>query len=207
MKSNTTVAQSTFRYSSAKKGVIFTGLQGSHISLGTLNFGPIKFCVNQGQMIENNTATYGGGIYLVDSATVFVGEAEFNHNQANISGGSIHVLNSLISFRSMTAFLSNRATERNGGPINVVNSLIEVSGNVTFNSNQVNSGGGISLENSTLYTAPNISTVAEVSFTLNKANFGRAVFVNDESESFICSRDPLYRNASQCFLQVMLDHL
>ena len=33
------------------------------------------------------------------------------------------------------------------------------------------------------------------------------MFVNDESESSLCSSDPLHSNVSLCFIQVMLDHL
>ncbi len=204
VKSNATVVHSILNSNSADKGGVFTGLQGSQISLGTLNISSI--CINQGPtndriQIQNNTAIYGGGIYSVDSAIVFEEEAKLSYNQANESGGSIHAFNSTISIRSTIAFLSNKAIEKYGGAINVIDSLIEASGTVQFNSNQAKSGGGISFENSTLDTGPNFSAVAELSFTLNKANFGGALFVNDESESSLCSSDPLYSNVSQCFIQ------
>ena len=199
-------------YNTAEKGAVFAGLQRSQINLGTLNISPI--CTNQGptddrtqNLIQNNTAAYGGGIYSMDSAIVFEKEAEFSYNQAHTSGGSIYALNSSISIRSTIAFLSNKAIEKYGGAINVIDSSIEASGHIHFNANQAKSGGGISFENSILYTAPTLSTVSNVSFTLNKANFGGAVFVNDESESSLCSSDPLHSNVSLCFIQVMLDHL
>ena len=212
IKSNATVAHSIFSSNSAEKGAVFTCLQGSQISLGTFNISPV--CTNQEptddrirNLIQSNTAAYGGGIYSMDSVIVFEEDAEFSYNQARTSGGSIHALNSSISLRSTIAFLSNKAIEKYGGAINIIDSSIEASGHIQFNANQAKSGGGISFETSTLYTGPTLSTVANLSFTQNKANFGGAVFVNDESESSLCSSDPLYSNVSLCFIQVMLDHL
>ena len=60
-----------------------------------------------------------------------------------------------------------------------------------FISNQGMFGGGISFENSNVSSVPYNSTiVTETSFKFNQAILGGAVFVNDKSESRLCSNDP-----------------
>ena len=132
----------------------------------------------------------------------------FNYNQANESGGGVHTLNSLIVIESTMIFQGSIALEKSGGGINVVDSSIEVGGRMQFISNQGMFGGGISFENSTVSSVPyNGTIVTETSFKSNQAIYGGAVFVNDESESHLCSNDPLYGSDNKCFVQVLLGEL
>ena len=114
--------------------------------------------INKTEIHHNIAQGDGGGVYLVDSKIFFGQETDISHNQANNLGG--------------------------GGGIFTYNSFMTINSIVWFKNNEAHSGGGISLTNSKLYDVvdEDNDVVYDVNFLNNKARYGGAIFVNDESE-------------------------
>ena len=161
-----------------------------------------------------NIAGDKGGAVAVDNSTitvygkhtkVFTPQSMIENNSA-AEGGGVYLLNSQIYFRGDTNIADNQATERGGG-IHAVNSFVIVERGVHFVNNEAEYGGGISLEmNGKLYglaTSSSSSTTPLLTFTANKANYGGAMHVADETNPLLCSSTSSWSNSSnsECFIQ------
>ena len=188
-QSHICVINSTFTYNSAKSGGVLSAEESSSITFSN------KIIEGDSEIvIENNTAIYGGGIYLRKSNLSIGINSTFINNQANISGGAVHAdLGSSIKTTSTVYFKNNQAPSGYGGGINAQNTSITFGSRVDFVSNNASFGGGISLADSKLNDTENDGIIIDVNFISNHADHGGALYVDDLHE---CSS-----NATSCFIQ------
>lgn len=128
-------------------------------------------------VIERNIATSrgGGGIYLFQSTIGIRGQCVISQNHAKIGGG-IHAMSSTISVHQF--------------------------GSLYFIGNSAALGGGIHMEvNSRLIilaiTPPEIDDNITVIFSDNHADYGGAIYINDDTSS-ACT------NYSECSIQRLI---
>lgn len=178
--SKVSVTKSTFKYNTAQIGAALAAMQDSQISFNFKNQESIseQHNISKAMDIYYNKARLNGSIYLSGNSMLYIGEeANISHNNASMFGGGIYAIDSLIT---------------------ISNTLVEIS------SNQANFGGGLCLANSTIDNAvddlDNVESV--INFTLNKAEFGGAMYVDDDRESSaVCSGKQITDNISGCFFQ------
>ena len=95
--------------------------------------------------ISNNTATYGGGIYLAQSNLHVYHPFELTDNKASEYGGGIYASRSEIEFKleqTQTLQITNN-TALNGGAICAIASTIQITKtSIDFNSNTAITNGG-----------------------------------------------------------------
>ena len=164
-----------------------------------------SICFNGISSFSNNSARGRGGAINAASNTVsFNGTSSFINNSA-YSGGAIHTSDSaLVSFRGASNFDSNNATQ--GGAISATNNTLMVEGTMNFTSNgndrsnDKNSlGGGMYLSrNSTFQIFPNTTVYWEN----NRAGFGGAIYVDDNSNPFVYCTQTEKCTQRECFFQL-----
>ena len=169
--------------------------------------------------LKHNYANYGGAIHSIESKVYVNGHVIIENNTATRSGGGIYLLNSELNCRqnSTLMHLNNNATHRGGG-LHAISSIISATSvfsyetlsyseaRLYFRNNVAKEGGGLSLESNARViilksphfnidiTSGNSSTIK---FSENSADYGGAVFVNDDTNS-ACTSDQI-----ECFLQVI----
>ena len=177
-------------------------------------------------IFEHNHADNGGAILSIDSKLYVNGNVTIAHNVANRNGGGVYLMDSELNCQnvSMFALLHNTAAHRGGGLHTISSSIKAMSLLLTyapqadtatlyFANNVAQMGGGLSLEaNAKLYVLkyqyggiwegttflyPQTDTII---FSANRADYGGAVYVDDDTNSGTCSGDPKI----ECFFQVLL---
>lgn len=136
---------------------------------------------NSSNNICNNTATKAGGVFLESSNLYFARMSiNINFNGADESGGGIYAANS---------------------------SIIFLNANIDFHGNQAHQyGGGIYLANSNLCDSKEMykALITFINFTMNQADQGGAIYVQDEIAGSVCSNTPYGGNHPQgsgCFFK------
>ena len=170
-------------------------------------------------IFEHNHAKNGGAIYSSESIVFVNGNVTILHNTASKSGGGVYLSTGALNFqqRSNFALFGNSAAQKGGG-VHAVSSSIKATSafvwphytgtRINFTSNAAKRGGGLSLEaNAKLYilkhdkialkylTCDTNTTV----FIANSADYGGAVYVDDDSISGTCAID----SKTECFFQVL----
>lgn len=148
--------------------------------------------VNAELNVINNTAfRNGGGIYLYQSEFVCQNQCRFLNNLANDSGGGIYAMGSSI--------IVGRKVWKNAGSETYV---------LTFTNNTANKGGGVSLKSySKIYGFGEESHIYKIKFLRNSADYGGAIFVDNESNIDICTSNFSQHEAStNCLLQKFFIH-
>ena len=169
--------------------------------------------------LKNNYAENGGAILSIESKVYVNGDVTIANNTATRNGGGIYLLNSELNCRQngILMHLNNNATHRGGG-LHAISSIISATSVLSyetlsysearlyFRNNVAKEGGGMSLESNArviILKSPhfNIDTASGNSITINisenSADYGGAVFVNDDTSS-VCTSDQI-----ECFLQVI----
>lgn len=132
-----------------------------------------KITIDNGT-IQNNSATFGGGLYIDNSNESFsIKDANISYNTATKSGGGIYSTSGLTINNST---LGENNAEVAGGGIAMRNALLMNS--VTFTNNSGNEGGALFLRKPTS-TSDYETTIANSSFLNNNAKFGGAIEVWD----------------------------
>jgi predicted outer membrane repeat protein len=177
---------------------------------------------------EYNHAKNGGAIQSTDSKLYLNRNVNFTiaHNTATSNGGGIYLTNSEINCQQKSTFIlyNNTAACKGGGLTAISSSIKAVSAQtflfaseawqytgtrIEFKKNTAKKGGGLSLEaNAKLYILKygtmyvqndyddtNASTAV---FTANSADYGGALYVDDDTNSGTCASD----TNSECFFQV-----
>ena len=167
--------------------------------------------ISNTSFIYNMASEKGGGL-AVDNSSVMVDRVYtqtfmpqntiVNNNLATIEGGGIYLLNSHFYFSGDTSIADNRATERGGG-IHAVNSSIVVEREIRFVNNEAEYGGGISIEMNAKVYGLATETVPLLTFVANKAGYGGALHIADQTNLLLCSSPSswLYSASSECFFQ------
>jgi hypothetical protein len=173
---------------------------------------------------EHNHADNGGAILSIDSKLYVNGNITIAHNVANRNGGGVYLMDSELNCQNVSTFalLHNTAAHKGGG-LHAISSSIKAmslltipqldTATVYFANNIAQKGGGLSLEaNAKLYVLKyHYGDIAEgrvtlypkanaIIFSANSAEYGGAVYVDDDTNSGTCSGDPKI----ECFFQVLL---
>ena len=185
----------------------------------------------EGEVIfEYNRAEIGGAIVATESEIYLSNQMYIINNSATISGGGLYLAQSeVFSLQDSTLIISrNSATEKGGGIFAVSSSIKSVvTGSQYTNSNgketeeyrgailnitenSAQKGGGICLEaNSKIIMLKDFIFRTSVEHSLNLirnwAEYGGAIYVDDESNSGSCLSNPFEIKSpkSECFISVV----
>ena len=159
--------------------------------------------------LSQNKAINGGGILAISSRIIVnSGRLLATGNNATDTGGGAYAYHSeILIVRSSACVSYNRGLHKGGGIHLVSSSLVLVArsrepSNIIFNNNFAKTGGGVCLEESSkLYMTTN-SVV--IKFTDNRAEYGGAVYVSDDTNNGTCTSSEYTRTStsdSDCFFQ------
>ncbi|XP_064388868.1 uncharacterized protein LOC135336920 [Halichondria panicea] len=185
----------------------------------------------EGIIITNNTATYGGGIFMRESILIVKEPIKIYHNTAHQDGGAIYAYSSRVEFQSVPIVgaygyslppnkqsgIAHNIAE-NGGGIYAVSSTIKLTqSHVNIDSNRANaSGGGVYLQQSSkLYlfkenkeSKRGNGFYVKLMINKNLAQYGGGIFMADDTQSDTCRRGATEDDATQnifadCFIQTI----
>ena len=170
--------------------------------------------------LEHNLAENGGAILSTESKLYVNGDITIAHNTATRNGGGVYLSTSELNCQQKSTFvLFNNTAVHKGGGLHAISSSIKATSAYTrpqyigtriiFINNKAERGGGLSLEaNAKLYVLKYdvifyyfIDTNTTI-FIANKADYGGAVYVDDDTNSGTCASDP----KTECFFQVLAIH-
>ena len=165
--------------------------------------------------LERNHAENGGAIHSTESRLYINGNVTIAHNTATGNGGGIYLSSSELNCQQESTFVlySNTAMSKGGG-LHAISSSIKaysyyfgdryIGTRIHFTKNTAKFGGGLSLEaNAKLnilkydpihdYVSSDTNTTF---FTGNSADYGGAVYVDDDTISGTCAIVTQNQNAS-----------
>ena len=174
-------------------------------------------------VINNNTASLGGGIMLRESELVIQSPVIISQNKAEQFGGGIYAYQSVIHFTSerdiVRSFIINNTVNQSGGGVCAMASSIKLTHSyVTIDSNTAQlSGGGLYLQqNSKIYLMKQKQDIknellkVRLKVTSNFAVYGGGIYVDDNSTagSLQCQGAGSYTADSayatpECFIQTI----
>ena len=167
-------------------------------------------------VIEHNSASNGGAILVVTCRVTLQGtRVILSSNLATMTGGAIYVYHGEIVVAGCTLIANNMGRYKGGGVHSVSSSLILVHDDMKgalpaylyFVSNAAQLGGGVCLEvGSKMYL---ITKQRLMHFINNKADYGGAIYVADETNNGTCtsSLDTVTAaSESECFFQLVTPH-
>ena len=132
-----------------------------------------------------------GGAMFINNSDVAIRNISIENNVATYGGG-LSVLGSTVSFTGLTDFVNNRAESSGGAVYAVDRSKLNFEGTGNFSSNSALNGGGLYLDHSSLC---NFSTMAQLYFLQNRAKEnGGAIFVADATSSVYCTENSVSEN-------------
>ena len=152
--------------------------------------------------VSHNHAENGGAIRSSESKVFVNGHLTVTHNSANESGGGIYLYNSEMNCSDCSLQLVNNRAKSRGGGIHAIASTIKLhsynTSFVVFTNNTAGKGGGLSMEsNSKFYMfTDGYFLRTQVYYTGNSADYGAAMFVDDDTYTSTCSK-------GECFFQVL----
>ena len=161
-----------------------------------------RLYVNGDVTIAHNTATGNGGdIYLESTSelncqprSIFV----LHGNTAANKGGGVHAISSSIKAYSQTIHIDNfRYYRYIGARINFINNAAKLGGGLSLGANAKFYILKYSILLSNYYNYENDANTT--TFTGNSAEYGGAVYVNDDTNSGTCASHP----RTECFFQVL----
>ena len=178
--------------------------------------------------LQINEGVNGGAVFSEGSNLHVDGNVTIEFNWASRKGGGMYLSNSELNCQQNSSIiLSENSADYSGGGIHAIGSTIWVvssiqtnpnnselfvySGSVlSFTENSAKYGGGLSLEangkvyvekHSNIYITDN-STMNNkaIEFILNSADYGGALYVDDDTNTVECAINP----NTDCFFQVLL---
>ena len=169
--------------------------------------------------VANNTASYGGGVFLSQSKlNVYTQHLQIDNNTAKQFGGGVYGYQSQLTIvgsriSDLTLFTRNFA-QQGGALFAVASSLFIFHGSVVFLNNKALRGGAVALsEASKIYIQKTVQDIynkfrVKLIFSNNSADYGGAIYVVDDSNSgVLCQQKagshlkPL--STKECFLQTL----
>ena len=147
----------------------------------------------------DNKADQGGAVLAVESTIAVYGRMTVVNNMAtNDSGGGLYLHRSRVNINGICVISNNYA--KRGGGVHAISSIIDVyqPGSLRIINNTADAGGGMCLE-----VSPRVNILLSGSgnanmsalFINNHANYGRGIFVVDNTSSAACS------SSVECFFQ------
>ena len=181
---------------------------------GSLTLFISRISITGNVILSNNSATNGGGMLSITSR-IFVhrnGKLSIINNTAEDTGGGMYLYHSELYVQGPILVYGNDANNFGGG-IHCISSTIVIivsrhRGRVILQHNYANSGGGICLEaNSKFYTKSVSGKPNAVSYIENRAKFGGAIFVADNTTSGTCDSGNVQSvtaaSQSEWFIQIL----
>ena len=160
--------------------------------------------------LEHNRAGDGGAVFSSESKLYVNGDLTIAHNVASRNGAGIYLFNSELNYSDRGTFLLfNNTAKHKGGGLHAISSTIKVSlekhTRLSITENKAEKGGGLFLEaNAKLYVLKGRHyNLSKVLFMGNIADYGGAIYVDDDSYSGTCAIVP----RSECFFQVLFPYL
>ena len=171
-------------------------------------------------ILEHNHAENGGAIYSTESKLYVNGNVAIAHNTAARDGGGVYLesTSELNCQRDSIFVLYNNTAVSKGGGLHAISSSIKISFNLPsllgYNyddsyisarmkiiKNKAKFGGGFALEANAKLNILKYSNQHDTNtiFTGNRAEYGGAMYVNDDTNSGTCASDP----RTECFFQVL----
>ena len=172
--------------------------------------------------LEHNLAENGGAILSTESKLYVNGDVTIAHNTATRNGGGVYLSTSELNCQQKSTFvLFNNTAVHKGGGLHAISSSIKATSaftrpqyigtRINFTNNAAERGGGLSLEaNAKLYVLKYDwiyydyydNDTNTIIFTANEADYGGAVYVDDDTNSGTCASEP----KTECFFQVLAIH-
>ena len=176
--------------------------------------------------LEHNHAENGGAIHSTESRLYVNGDVTIAHNTATGNGGGVYLSTSELNCQRESYFelYGNIAVSKGGGlhaigsSIKAASSFVGLSQNmynytgaiIDISRNVAERGGGISLEANAkfyilkydymlLYYYANYEDFNTTTFTANSADYGGAIYVDDDTNSGTCTSN----TETECFFQVL----
>ena len=156
--------------------------------------------------LEHNHAENGGAILSTESKLYVNGNVTIAHNTAARNGGGVYLSTSELNCQQKCNFvLWNNTAAHKGGGLHAISSSVKATSStarygytqsgarMVFLGNAAERGGGLSLEASAkLYVlkydnGDDIDDANTTIFTANSADYGGAVYVDDDSNSGTCA--------------------
>ena len=197
----TNIMNNHYRTNTSQEGGAVTSFQSEIVFMGRTN-------------LMYNRAMRGGAISATQSKLYMYGDITISHNTASVSGGGIHAYQSELNFKENVNISRNNANDKGGG-IHVISSTTSLSDgcNTYIGGNHAKRGGGMYLESGAkvylLKSEMEYCDEVDTSFTTllitnNTADYGGAVYVNDDTNSATCYATPISDKttiSSECFIQ------
>lgn len=159
-------------------------------------------------IFKGNEAETGAAIYSSETKVDVIGEMKILNNSARNNGGGIYLYQGELDCQqgSTLTLMGNRA-EQKGGAIHAIGTTLKINAPInrtilTIESNRAQTGGGICFEsNAKLYTVKWYGFYSKlVQFIGNSADYGGAVYVDDDTYAASCIR----QNTAACFFQELI---
>ena len=154
---------------------------GGALAVGDYSSNPMLDLTIDNVKFINNTASYGGAVYIgsKDEVNVKIKNSYFENNKANNVGGAIHNVNNGIFEITNTTFINNKGTGSgsSSGAVECGNANTVIISDSIFYKNSATTGygGAIRLQGGTL----NIySTLFEENSLSSSSNYGTAIYLN-----------------------------
>ena len=143
---------------------------------------------------KNNSAASGGGMYIGGSNADIDGSNCFMNNLAELEGGAIYVMKSVVELIGKVGFVANTATGKGAcAAICVSSGTLILQGNSSFVNNSAKYGGAIQASSTTL-TIQGIS-----SFINNWAKYGGGIHAESSNLTFAHHQSSQHaRRSSSC---------
>ena len=195
-----------FRNSSIVEGGALTTFQSSVI-------------FNSHTSITENTADYGGALFITESELFNNGQLLIANNTALVTGGGIYAYQSGLNFKASSGVITMNIASSYGGGLYISSSIIRLfGGSLEIVRNAAERGGGASFSmNGKLYVIKdrpecfnkrfcnqNQQEWIRLDFIENTAQYGGAVYVADDSNSGTCASMPFRVRSTageECFFQ------
>ena len=188
----------------------------------------------QTKIEDNFSASSGGGIYAIESIIEMLSTKQvcIKNNSASFSGGAVYLYSSVLICECTCLISANKVLDAQagfGGGVHAIGSSILVSKPPAYKvkdddfdkkrgvisiryggqrsifrieSNCATQGGGLYFEsNSKLYIQGNTNSIV---FSDNRACFGGAIFINDDTTASVCASDSnstIVSVKTECFVQ------
>ena len=168
--------------------------------------------------LEHNHAENGGAIHSTESKLYVNGYITIAHNTATENGGGVYLSTSELNCQHNSTFeLFDNTAEHKGGGLHATSSSIKATSSfsrplytgarIKFTENTAKRGGGLSLEASAKLYILKYNKIYDyyhddtntTTFTANSADYGGAVYVDDDTNSGTCASD----TKTECFFQVL----
>ncbi|TVQ52531.1 MAG: hypothetical protein EA377_09965 [Phycisphaerales bacterium] len=130
--------------------------------------GGMSFSVDM--FVSDNSAEQGGGVFIQNSEVNFPGDTLIQNNEAE-QGGGIYVLSGQVTFPGDTLINGNVA-EHAGGGILISNSEVSFPGDTLINNNTANQGGGLAV-----FDGGTVAFPGDTLVELNDAAEGGGIYV------------------------------